>query len=186
MKKRYLLALSGGVDSAVAAALLLKEGHDIIGVTMDTGLGNAPAEAALVAQSLGIPHYVLNIKEEFKEKVLGYFKESYLSGLTPNPCVICNKAIKFKVFQPLMEELKADYLATGHYVRKIFSNKRFALKKAAYIPKDQSYFLYQLSQEQLAKAVFPLGEFNKEQIRAMARLWNLPVAEKRIVRIFAL
>ncbi|MEG1501426.1 MAG: 7-cyano-7-deazaguanine synthase, partial [Clostridiales bacterium] len=139
MGQTFLVALSGGVDSAVTAAMLLRQGHQVIGVTMDIGYGNAGLEAAAVADSLNIKHHIINVEQSFKDIVIADFLDSYLRGETPNPCVICNQRIKFKVFEPLMKELSADYLATGHYVQKGHANGRYFLYKAAYQPKDQSY-----------------------------------------------
>lgn len=171
--------MSGGVDSAVAAALLLKEGHQVSGVTMDTGNGKAAHEASLIAEELGIEHYIIDLKEKFKTAVIDSFIASYLNGETPNPCVVCNKELKFSAFFPLLEELQADYLATGHYVRLGDEDGRYLLYKAKYLPKDQSYFLYTLNQDVLSKTAFPLGGYNKDEIREMARQFDLRVAKKQ-------
>lgn len=179
MQKKVLVALSGGVDSAVAAAMLQKEGYQVFGATMDTGIGNAAKDGAQMAEFFKIPHYVLDIREEFAEKVINYFCQSYLKGETPNPCVLCNRELKFRVFDELMAQYQIDYFATGHYVNKGSQNGRYYLRKANYLPKDQSYFLYALSQGQLSKAIFPLGGFSKAEVREKAKGWQLPVAEKK-------
>ena len=179
MRNKYLVALSGGVDSAVTAALLLRDGHAVSGVTMDTGIGSVPQEASLIAKELGINHYVIDLKELFKATVITDFLNSYYSGETPNPCVVCNKTIKFAAFFPLLDQLGYDYLATGHYVRQGYEKGRYLLYKGKYLPKDQSYFLYSLSQDALAKVAFPLGSYTKTKIRSLAQEFGLKVAEKK-------
>lgn len=184
-KKRVLLGMSGGVDSSLSAYLLKQEGYDVTGCTMSLYNPDGPQtkenieDAKSVAEALGIDFEVLHLEEAFQEKVVSYFVEEYKAGRTPNPCVRCNKTIKFGLF--LEEALKRgyDYVATGHYVRLTEKHGRLAITRAGDQKKDQSYFLYGLSQEQLSHVLFPLGEKTKEEVRALAKAWNLPVAEKK-------
>ena len=182
MAKKALIAMSGGVDSSVAAYLMMKRGYDCTGVTLklfDSGESAAEKtccslddteDARSVCLKLGIPHYVYNFKDIFDEKVIGRFIDAYETGATPNPCIDCNRFIKFgKLFQRA-EELGFDCVVTGHYASVEYSEKenRYLLKKAPDVTKDQSYVLYSLTQRQLAKTVFPLGEMTKGQVRALA------------------
>tara|TARA_Y100001970_G_scaffold48106_1_gene60919 strand:- start:14961 stop:16037 length:1077 start_codon:yes stop_codon:yes gene_type:complete len=191
-KKRVLVGMSGGIDSSVTAALLQKRGYDVIGITMQLvpketekqsaccNLG-AINDAKRVASKLNIPHYTINIRDEFKHHVIDYFVNEYLLGHTPNPCVECNRYIKFDALEEKCKELNADYIATGHYC-KITSNankSRFYLKKAKDEKKDQSYFLYMLSQKQLSRTLFPLGNYLKSEIRDIAHSFNLINANKK-------
>lgn len=178
MKKKVLVAMSGGVDSTVAAALLLQQGFEVSGVTMDTGFGNAGQAASQVAEDLGINHYTLDLRRDFANYVIGDFLHQYSRGKTPNPCVICNKKLKFAAFWPLLDQLDYDFMATGHYVQKIEQNDRYLLKKAVSEAKDQSYFLYALSQEALSKTLFPLGTYEKTEVRQIASDLKLKAAEK--------
>jgi len=171
--------MSGGVDSSVAALLLQKQGWQIIGATMDTGWGNAPEQAAALCRELGIEHHVVDVREHFDKQIVQPFVDSYLSGLTPNPCVDCNCRVKFPVFFPLMEKLNVDYLATGHYIRLIQQNGRYLLSKGMDPAKDQSYFLYRLTQDILSRAVFPLGELTKQQVRSIALEEGLSAAGQK-------
>lgn len=180
---KALIAMSGGVDSSVAAKLMLSEGADCIGCTML--LYDAPELAAArgvaccskddtddarsVAFRLGIPHYVLNFKAPFAERVLAKFAESYACGRTPNPCIDCNRYIKFGLLLERARILGCDCVVTGHYARITRENDRFALRKAVDETKDQSYFLYDLTQEQLAHIRFPLGALRKTEVREIAR-----------------
>jgi tRNA-specific 2-thiouridylase len=195
-KKRIVVAMSGGVDSSVTAALLKAQGHDVIGVTMqlwDKGRQEAAAEegfrpcctledamdAARVADRLGIDFHVLNLEDVFKSEVVDRFVAEYLHGLTPNPCVVCNERIKFGILLEKARELGADYLATGHYVRlERGDDGLMRLMKADDRKKDQSYFLYRLSQEVLQAAIFPLGSLSKPEVRKIADEYKLPVAKK--------
>jgi tRNA-specific 2-thiouridylase len=183
---KIAVAMSGGVDSSVTAALLQQQGHEVIGITMrlfapcSTGSGSAAHDAAAVARHLGIPHHVVNFEAEFRELIISDFIAEYGCGHTPNPCVRCNRFIKFGLLLDKTGELGADLLATGHYVRKtIDPDGTFHLRMARNIPKDQSYFLYTLTQERLTRLLFPLGEFvSKDEVRRLAREFGLPVAEK--------
>ncbi len=185
--------MSGGVDSAVAAGLLLEQGYDVVGVTMRLWtLENAEAprhhrrccsvedteEARAAADVLGIPHYVLNFERQFAEGVVEEFLREYAAGRTPNPCLACNDRVKFR---PLLERalaLGAGHLATGHYARVVRSGGGFELWRAVDPAKDQSYVLYTLGQRELERTLFPVGEYSKDEVRAMARRWGLPNADK--------
>jgi tRNA-specific 2-thiouridylase len=193
---KVVVAMSGGVDSSVAAAILQEEGHRVIGVTMqiwpsDRQAGgadrfggccgiNAVEDAKKVAYRLGIPHYVLNFRDIFTRKVIDHFCQEYSLGRTPNPCIRCNQHIKFDALLERTKELGADFVATGHYARVEADEARgrYLLKKGIDRHKDQSYVLYPLTQEQLRHTLFPLGSFSKEQVRGMAQDGGLPVAAK--------
>ncbi len=189
MKDRVLVAMSGGVDSSVAAALLKKRGYEVVGVTMQllpqseeggvkTCCGLSGIEdARRVAAELGIPHYVLNFREIFAREVIDNFIREYKAGRTPNPCIRCNKFIKFGELFKKADELKAHYIATGHYAR-IEKDGRFRLKRGSDYDRDQSYFLYSLDQHQLGRILFPLGELSKTETRAVAHELGLRVAKK--------
>lgn len=181
MKKKVLVAVSGGVDSAVTMALLQEQGYDVAGVTMIAD-SEAPAkEAAALSCEMGWEHHILDVRKAFQTYVKDYFLHQYEKGLTPNPCVACNKYIKFGILFDYMKEVGADYFATGHYARVHFSNSygRYVLEKAVYQPKDQSYVLFNLSQQVLSRLLLPLGDYKKEDIRAMARNMGIPVAGKK-------
>lgn len=195
MAKKVLVGMSGGVDSAVAAALLMDQGYEVIGVTLNLWDGKRESDcntgktccsledvedARAVAYHIGIPFYVLNMKDLFKEKVIDYFIDSYLKGETPNPCVACNHYIKFDAMLEKAISLGCDYISTGHYARKGFDPEsgRFLLKKAADHTKDQSYVLYMLKQNQLEKLIFPLGDMMKADTRKIAKEKGLRVFEK--------
>ena len=179
MKKIVAVAMSGGVDSSLTAAILLKNGFDVFGITMrlDNDEKNI-FDARRVCEHLHIRHFVADFREIFRAKVENYFVEEYMRGRTPNPCVRCNREIKFGALFNFAEDLGADYFATGHYARIIFEDGRFKLKKAVDERKDQSYVLYNLTAEKLAKIILPLGEFSKAQTRKLAEEINLPVADK--------
>ncbi len=190
-KKRVLVGMSGGVDSSVAAALLQKRGYEVIGITMQMlpkdkqDLSaccnlNAVNDAKKVAGKLKIPHYTLNIRDTFQHKVIDHFVNSYLEGYTPNPCVECNRHIKFDELYQKAKELEADFVATGHYVKRTYSaqKKQFLLKKAKDTTKDQSYFLYMIDSHKLDYILFPLGGFLKPEIRRMAEDFGLINAQK--------
>ena len=195
MKKRVMIGMSGGVDSSVAAYLLKEQGYDVIGVTMklwqdddDELIENeggccslaAVEDARRVADRIGIPFYVLNFSDVFKQKVIEPFIDEYLNGRTPNPCIACNKHIKFKAFLEYAEELNADYIATGHYARvEHHKGKDSVMLKGIDQNKDQTYFLCQLNQKQLQASLFPLGNITKQKVRKIAEELDLPVAHKK-------
>jgi tRNA-specific 2-thiouridylase len=191
-KKRVLLGMSGGVDSSVAGHLLKQQGFEVVGVTMkvwpqdcisrteDKCCGpSAIADARGVAHSLGIPHYVVDESADFERLVIGYFSSEYKAGRTPNPCVMCNELLKFGKLQAKARDLGCDYVATGHYAMVEHDATRPVLRKGRDPRKDQSYFLFSLSREQLNRAVFPLGGMEKPEIREIARQLGLRVAEKQ-------
>ncbi|MFH0917691.1 MAG: tRNA 2-thiouridine(34) synthase MnmA [Candidatus Omnitrophota bacterium] len=189
--KRIVVAMSGGVDSSVAAALLKKQGYEVIGLTMCFNLaeknGQKPSccgltgieDARRVCQKLGIRHYVLNFDKYFYQEVIQNFYQEYLSGRTPNPCVRCNQFIKFGILLKKAINLGAQFLATGHYARIVKSPQGYLLKKAKDLKKDQSYFLYRLTQAQLKHVIFPLGNFTKPKVRQLASDFGLQVAAKQ-------
>ncbi len=180
--KKVAVALSGGVDSAVTAALLLKEGYDVLGLTMTIGQGKADpvAEGKKVAEDLRIPHYVVDVEKDFQKIVIENFVSEYKEGRTPNPCVICNKEVKFKRLLEEAKKLGASYLATGHYVRLQYNREthEYEMLKAVDASKDQTYMLYRLTQEELKHLLFPLGKYTKEEVRALAKLFGIKAAEK--------
>ncbi len=183
---KIAVAMSGGVDSSVAAALLKQQGHEIIGITMRLfaplcqGKGSAAHDAAVVAAHLGIPHHLVDFENDFQELIINDFVTEYCSGQTPNPCVRCNRFIKFGLLLDAARKLGADLLATGHYARKtVDPDGACHLRMARNIRKDQSYFLHTLSQQRLAQVIFPLSEIeSKDEVRRLAREFSLPVAEK--------
>ena len=194
MKKKVVVGMSGGVDSSVAAMLLKEQGYDVIGVTMQIwqdeeeeareanggccGL-SAVDDARRVAQRLEIPYYVMNFKKEFKCHVMDYFVAEYLRGHTPNPCIACNRYVKWESLLQRSLEIGADYIATGHYARiDRLPNGRYVIRNSVTASKDQTYALYNLTQEQLAHTLMPVGEYTKDEIRAMAEEAGLPVAHK--------
>lgn len=180
--KKVVVAMSGGVDSSVAVKLMLDRGFEVIGLTMmvDNYFDSSVEEdAKKVADKLGIKHYTINLTEDFNEKVINYFTDEYVNGRTPNPCVMCNPAIKFGGLLKKCDELNVKYLATGHYavIEECPETKLFKLKNMD-DEKDQSYFLWKLSQEQLSRTFFPLAGYSKKQIREIAKEIGLSVAEK--------
>jgi tRNA-specific 2-thiouridylase len=193
---KVVVAMSGGVDSSVTAALLKQDGYQVIGATMQiwppNELGDeadkfggccgfdAVSEAKSVAHTLGIPHYVMNFRNEFAQKVIANFCREYSLGRTPNPCIRCNEHIKFDALLNRAKELGADFIATGHYTRIEYDevNDRYLLKKGVDRGKDQSYVLYIMSQNQLKHTLMPLGVFTKEKVRQIARELGLSVADK--------
>jgi tRNA-specific 2-thiouridylase len=186
---RIVVGLSGGVDSAVTAWLLKQQGHDVVGVFMknweaddlevDCPIAQDYKDVLAVGDVLGIEIEQVNFAREYQERVFSYFLAEYQAGRTPNPDVLCNAEIKFKAFLDHAMSLKADYLATGHYARLDGETPNRKLLKAVDANKDQSYFLHRLSQQQIAKALFPLGSLNKPAVRELARQARLPVAEKK-------
>jgi len=194
MSNRVVVAMSGGVDSSATAALLKEQGYDVIGVTMRTWTDEAgpdgtaglscpgPADeedARRVAQALGIPFHTVDVAQEFKAEVIDYFRREYAAGRTPNPCIRCNREVKLSALTEKVRDLGIDFdrFATGHYARVEYdaSKRRYLLKKAVDTDKDQSYFLFSLSQEQLGRCLFPLGEHTKEEARTIARNLGLGV-----------
>jgi len=184
--------MSGGVDSSVAAALLIEKGFDVIGLTMKLPGAEAAAggkccgskaidDARAVGAKLNIPVYVINCEKQFDERVINYFCDEYSHGKTPNPCVVCNKELKFGKLLDKAKELGADFLATGHYARVDYDVKksRYILKKAEDKNKDQSYFLFSLTQEQLKSALFPLTEITKTETRRIAKKLGMKVHDKK-------
>jgi tRNA-specific 2-thiouridylase len=191
-KTRVVVAMSGGVDSSVAAALLNEQGYDVVGITLqlyDHGEASGRAgsccagqdihDARRVADGIGIPHYVLDFERRFKAAVIDDFADGYLAGETPIPCVRCNQRIKFEELLGVARDLGAEALATGHYVRRIATAAGPELHRGAEAARDQSYFLFATTRAQLAFLRFPLGEMGKDETRTLARRLGLPVAEKR-------
>ena len=191
---RVVVGMSGGVDSSVAAYLLKEQGYDVIGVTMQIwqdedralqeenggccGL-SAVDDARRTAAMLGIPYYVMNFKEEFKEHVIDYFVEEYIEGRTPNPCIACNRYVKWESLLHRSLSIGAEYIATGHYARvEQLANGRYTLRRSAVLDKDQTYALYSLTQEQLRRTLMPVGEYSKDEIRKLAGEIGLHVADK--------
>lgn len=194
-KNKVVIGMSGGVDSSVAAYILKEQGYDVIGVTMkiwqddakkiadDGGCCSLSAveDARMVANKLGIPFYVMDFQEVFQEKVINLFLDEYGKGRTPNPCIACNRYIKFEELLERSNQLGAYYVATGHYAKKEYDEKndRYLLKKSKADKKDQTYALFNMTQEQLKHTLFPLGDFpSKEKIRAIADELDLVVADK--------
>lgn len=193
MGEKVVIGMSGGVDSSVAAYLLKEQGYDVIGVTMQVWPEDEEFEereggccsltstedARRVAAKIGIPFYVMNFKDPFKARVIDYFIDEYLEGRTPNPCVACNKYIKFDELLKKAMALGANYVATGHYATPVFENGRYGLKKSKDIKKDQTYALYNLTQFQLSHTLMPCGTYNKDKIREIAKELGLLVYNKK-------
>ena len=194
MRKKVVVGMSGGVDSSVAAYLLKQQGYDVVGVTMQIwqdesheeienkggccGL-SAVDDARRVAEMLDIPYYVMNFKSEFKRDVIDYFVREYLAGRTPNPCIACNRYVKWESLLTRSIQIGADYIATGHYARICeLPNGRYAIRNSVTAKKDQTYALYNLTQEQLKRTLMPIGDYTKEQVRKIAEDIGLMVAGK--------
>lgn len=177
--KKAVIAMSGGVDSSVAALLMKNEGYQCVGATMQLYIEGDCSDAKAVADKLGMPFYIFPLKEEFKKQVIDKFIECYENGKTPNPCVECNRTLKFGAMMDKMHELDADFVVTGHYARAVFEDGEYKLKKAVDESKDQSYFLYMLTQDQLKHIKFPLGEYTKPKIREIAEENDLITARKK-------
>ena len=191
---RVVVGMSGGVGSSVAAYLLKEQGYDVVGVTMQIwqkedacsieenggccGL-SAVEDARRVAAALKIPYYVMNFRQEFQKSVIDYFTDEYLNGRTPNPCIACNRYVKWEALLNRSLSIGADYIATGHYARiEQLPNGRYALRRSAALAKDQTYALYNLTQEQLKRTLMPVGAYSKDEIRAIAERKGLLVADK--------
>ena len=190
MAKRVAVGMSGGVDSSVAAYLLKKQGYDVIGITMKVFPGNkcngSKSESEIIVENakkvcddLGIPFYEVDLIEEFNEKVVTPFIDDYIEGRTPNPCVLCNKYIKFDALLKKAIELGADYIATGHYCRIKKSGDRYLIYKAKDNKKDQTYMLYNIKQHQLKHVLMPCGDYTKDRIREIAKEIGLGVHNKK-------
>ena len=192
-KGKVVVGMSGGVDSSVAAHLLKEQGYEVIGMTMQIWQEGAPEDhdggccglsavddARRVCQKLDIPHYVINFREDFKKYVIDYFLEEYQNAKTPNPCIACNRYVKWESMLQKSLQIGADYIATGHYARVIKHEEtgRFALKQSKTLAKDQTYALYNLTQHQLEHTLMPLGDYTKDEIREIAKAIGLGVATK--------
>ncbi|BAF59237.1 predicted tRNA(5-methylaminomethyl-2-thiouridylate) methyltransferase [Pelotomaculum thermopropionicum SI] len=194
-KTKVVVAMSGGVDSSVTAALLLEQGFEVIGITMQIWNPGEEAEskgertccsltaiddARRVADKLGISHYVLNFRSIFEEKVIDYFTSEYLRGRTPNPCIACNRYVKFEALLDRALSIGAEYIATGHYARLGYSGEygRYTVRRPVDRRKDQTYVLYGMTQRQIARTMMPLGNYTKGQVRKIAEDFGLPVAGK--------
>ena len=185
--KKVIVGMSGGVDSAVAAYLLKKAGYDVVGVTLRTWAGVEGQEsrcceiddARQTARTIGIPYYAFNCVSDFEDKVVNPFVQDYLHGMTPNPCVICNREIKWERLLYHADVLKADYVATGHYASVVkLENGRYTVQQASHYNKDQTYMLYRLTQDQLARTLMPLGDYSKQEVRKIAEEAGIQVASK--------
>ncbi len=195
IKKRVVVGMSGGVDSSVAAYLLKKQGYEVIGLFMKNWHDDSVTiskecpwledshDAMIVAQKLGIPFQAIDLSKDYKERIVDYMFDEYQKGRTPNPDVLCNREIKFDIFLKAALKLKADYIATGHYCRReeteVNGKKIYRLLSGTDRNKDQSYFLCQLTQDQLSRALFPVGELTKPEVRQIAREQNLVTADKK-------
>lgn len=197
-KKKVVVGMSGGVDSSVAAYLLKEQGYDVIGVTMQIWQDEQPAaieenggccglsaveDARRVAQQLDIPYYVMNFRDDFKKQVIDNFVDEYFHGRTPNPCIMCNRYVKWEALLKRAMEIGADYIATGHYAKVLQIQEgpykgRYTVAKSVTAAKDQTYALYNLTQEQLAHTLMPVGDYEKDEIRKLAEKIDLRIAAK--------
>lgn len=183
MTKSTIIGLSGGVDSSTAAYLLKKEGYSVVGLNIDFWVNmkdtSSKKDAREVAKKLNIPLHTINVKEQFQKNVIEYFVKEYKEGKTPNPCVICNRCVKFQTLLDSCKTSNTQYIATGHYANIEKKNNRYLLKKGKDKTKDQSYMLYNLTQEQLSKLLLPLGKYTKEEVRDIAKKAGLLTAHKK-------
>lgn len=189
MKKRVVLGMSGGVDSSVAALLLKEQGYDVVGIFMknwdekdETGVCTATEDyedVGRVASQLGIPYYTINFEKEYWDRVFSYFLKEYKAGRTPNPDVMCNQEIKFNAFLDYALKLEADYIAMGHYARVEKRGEKYHLLRGVDDNKDQTYFLSRIGQKALSKAIFPIGDIPKSEVRRLAEEHNLATAKKK-------
>ena len=176
---RALIALSGGVDSSVAAYLMKQAGYDCVGASLRLLDSADTADAKMVAKALDIPFYAFDMREEFKKEIIQEFISSYENGLTPNPCVICNRVFKFGYLYDKAKELGCDYIVTGHYAKIVEQNGEFSLRKSQNTAKDQSYFLYSVKSDMLPKIIFPLEDYSKDEIRKIAADLGFSTATKK-------
>lgn len=176
---RALIALSGGVDSSVAAYLMKQAGYDCVGASLRLLDSADTADAKMVARALDIPFYAFDMREEFKKEIIQEFISSYENGLTPNPCVICNRVFKFGYLYDKAKELGCDYIVTGHYAKIVEQNGEFSLRKSQNTAKDQSYFLYSVKSDMLPKIIFPLEDYSKDEIRKIAADLGFSTATKK-------
>jgi tRNA-specific 2-thiouridylase len=187
LNKKVAIGMSGGVDSSTTAVLLKEQGYDVIGITaLMNKTPDVSKKAKEVCDKFGIEHYVLDLSEKFEKEVIDYFKDSYKNGLTPNPCIACNKKIKWGVlYDYAINTLGTDYFATGHYANIAQNKDGYFLTKAKDTQKDQLYFLFELTQEQLSKH-FSNGDFDKTQVREIAQKYDIPTKIQKTARINAL
>jgi len=170
--------MSGGIDSSVAAYILKKKGYEVIGATLQmTDIKDTDAKK--VCEYIGIQHISIDKRKEFKKEIINYFLNEYKKGKTPNPCTLCNRKIKFETLVQKADKLNCDYIATGHYARVTKKGSRYILRKGKDKTKDQSYMLYNLTQNQLSRCIFPLGNITKKKIRNIAKYLNLEIADKK-------